>query len=271
MDRPEPLWRPICEEADQELQSTSLEGSKSSASRAAQGNASPPSPRTLKAIQTAMNDSSDEEKVDQEKRGGSVSPRTLLAIQQALAEEEGGAVDVANPLPQVICSSEEETEPDDLKSLPGEKSDLKGSLTSQGLRLKDFTFVGSSEDEMEEVIGQRNKALRSAVLQQSHERQKSEDETKTEQLTESRGWTEKEEELGMGESEQRLITEKGREDLVQQQYGATSSQNTLSTSLPVGRENETHHLQPKSLEVLQQKKGSDVKTESSEESESEGT
>ncbi|NXA81316.1 ERCC5 protein, partial [Thryothorus ludovicianus] len=63
--------------------------------------AAPPSPRTLLAIQAAMESSSDEEldagqlNVDQfVSEKGSVSPRTLRAIQQALSEDDKGEEDI---------------------------------------------------------------------------------------------------------------------------------------------------------------------------------
>lgn len=242
--RPEPLWRPVCEEEEKE-QSPPLEASKPSVSKQSRGGASPPSPRTLEAIQAAMNDSSDEEKVDEDKKDGGVSPRTLLAIQQALIEEKDVAaeqktlisssptklqVNIHHPVPQmVLSSSEEEAEPGDVKSLIIEKSDFKVNPTGQSLHVKDSLFV-SSEDEMEDVIGQRNKALRFAVLQQS------EAETKNGQLTEnirtgSRGQTEKEEEeLERRESEHGLITK--NRDPVQPQGASASTRNPLSIKVP---------------------------------------
>ncbi|XP_045567258.1 DNA excision repair protein ERCC-5 [Salmo salar] len=112
--RPEPLWKPISEEE-------SLEEGPSSSSKHPQdtnpslGDTAPTSPRTLKAIQAAMDSSfSDEDeedsswgrggrraeeeeedsswgrggrRADEEGAGGSVSPRTLLAIQRAIGEE----------------------------------------------------------------------------------------------------------------------------------------------------------------------------------------
>lgn len=294
VDRPEPLWRPVCEEEEEEeVQGTSSEHSKRSVSKQSQGDTSPPSPRTLKAIQAAINDSSDEETVNQDKRDGSVSPRTHLAIQQALAEDEEGApesrtlisssptklcANTHHHVPQVVISSSEaETEPDDVKSLPNEKSDDEENITSQSSPIKDYLFVNSSEDEMEEMIGQRNKALRVAAIQQSHKIElKLEDETKKGQLTEdittgSGGQTEKER-LVRTDSQHRLITENGH--LVQS--ASASSLNTLSINLSAERKTESHHLVPeqtsnKSLEVLKQRHGDNVKSESSEESESEGT
>ncbi|XP_052361806.1 DNA excision repair protein ERCC-5 homolog [Oncorhynchus keta] len=139
-ERPEPLWRPISEEE-------SLEEGPSSSSKHPQdpnprlGDTAPISPRTLKAIQAAMDSSfSDEEEKDsswgrggsraeEEEGGGSVSPRTLLAIQRATGEEldvgpSPNATTIGSspvkphpPSPQrpanrlfVISSSEEETE-----------------------------------------------------------------------------------------------------------------------------------------------------------------
>lgn len=283
--RPEPLWRPACEE-EEKVRSPSPEVSKPSVSKLSQGDTPPPSPRTLKAIQAAMNDSSDEEKVDRVKNGGSLSPRTLQAIQQALAEEEEGAaepgslissspaklqVNIPQPAPRVvISSSEEEREPDDVNSLPHEKSALKGNPTSQSSHVKDSLFVSSSEDEMEEVT---NKAL-SFALKQPRERE-TESETKKGQLIEDirtgrRGQTGKQEEL---ERRAGLITENG--DLVQPQGATASSQNNLPISLsaqisgkPPGAETEND---PVVLEPRRNKEERiEVKSEASEESESEG-
>lgn len=261
------------------MQDPSSEDSKPSVSKLSQGDESPPSPRTLEAIQAAMNDSSDEEKVGEGEKDGSVSPRTLLAIQQALTEEEGGAAEhrtrissspaklqgnIYHPAPPVvISSSEEETEPGNVNSLPNEKPDLK----SQSLHVKDSLLVSSSEDEMEDVIGQRNKALRFAALQQPHEREmKPEEETKKGELREdimagSRGRTEKQEELERRESQHASITKNG--DLVQPQGAAASDQNTLSINVPA-------QICGKRLRAETEIQPEDVKSEGSEESESEG-
>uniref|UniRef100_A0A7N6BYQ0 Excision repair cross-complementation group 5 n=1 Tax=Anabas testudineus TaxID=64144 RepID=A0A7N6BYQ0_ANATE len=285
-DRPEPLWRPVCEEQEEKVWGTSSEDSKPSVSKQSPGETSP---RTLKAIQAVINDSSDEEAVNQDKRDGSVSPRTQLAIQQALAEDEDGAETLISSSPTKLCanthhlvpqvvisSSDEETEPDDLKSSSNEKSDFKGNLTNQIVNRKDL-FVNSSEDEMEEVIGQRNKALRFAALQQSHEKeQTTEDETKKGQLTEditagSGGHTETEQ-LKNREPEHRLIRENG--DLVQSQSAAASCPNTLCISVSAERKTESPHSGPEqrsneSPNVLEQRNGDDnEETELEEETES---
>lgn len=295
VDRPEPLWRPVCEEEG--VQGTSSEDSKRCVSKQSQGDTSPPSPRTLKAIQAAINESSDEETVNQDKRDGSVSPRTYLAIQQALAEDKEGAAEsrtLINSSPTKLCantqhhvpqvvisSSEEETERDDVKSLPNEKSDVKGYIPSQSLPIKDTLFVDSSEDEMEERIGLINKALVFAAPQQSHEKeQKLEDATKKRHLTKdvttgSGGQTEREQ-LERTEPEHRMMTEKITEFLVPSQSAAASSLNTLSINLSAEGKTKSDHLVPeqtsnKSPEGVKQRHGEDVKSESGEESESEGT
>lgn len=232
-----------------------------------------------------MSDSSDEEKLDQDQKDGSVSPRTLLAIQRALAEEEDGAAErrtlisssptklqpkIHRPAPQVvISSSEEETEPDGFNSLQNAKSDLKVNPAGQNLHVKDALLVSSSEDEMEGVIGQRNKALHSAALQ--HEtKKKSEEETKKGQLTEDIRT-----ESRQAEKHEELITES--ED------PAASNQNTSSTNLsaqlcekPLTAETEVHPVLLKQrsnnvIEAPEERNGEDVKSEGSEESESEGT
>uniref|UniRef100_A0A3B5KU53 Excision repair cross-complementation group 5 n=1 Tax=Xiphophorus couchianus TaxID=32473 RepID=A0A3B5KU53_9TELE len=130
-DKPEPLWRPITEEED---------AVNPPVSKPSQPDTSPPSPRTLKAIQAAMSDSSDEEKLNPDSKDGKVSPRTLLAIQQALTEDE---VSVS-------------------------PSKLQTSPKRPSRRVVINSFLGSSsEDDLEEVIGEKNKAFRSAALRQS--------------------------------------------------------------------------------------------------------
>ncbi|XP_028972484.2 DNA repair protein complementing XP-G cells homolog [Esox lucius] len=92
--RPEPLWRPISEEESQEEEAP-RSPTQPQTSQTSPKDAAPPSPRTLKAIQAAMEDSfSDEDGVPRGRgdsgggQGGrGVSPRTLLAIQTAMTEE----------------------------------------------------------------------------------------------------------------------------------------------------------------------------------------
>ncbi|XP_028999263.1 DNA excision repair protein ERCC-5 [Betta splendens] len=252
-DRPKPLWRPVCEEEEEEkeeeVQGTSVEDSKPTTSTLSQEDISPPSPRTLKAIHAAMNDSSDEERINQDMKDGNLSPRTQLAIHQALSEDEDGAAkrsiptelqeDAQRPVTLVVVhSSEEETEPA-MTSLLSEKPDVQENPTSPSLHVKDSLFVSSSEDEMEEVIGQRNKALRFAALQQCQE-----NELKAEgEMTKG--------ELKRREPQNSLVFE--NRDLVQPQSVATSTPNPASISLSAA-----------------QGQGNDVvKSESSEESETE--
>lgn len=261
-DKPEPLWRPVCEEDEVEARPTTSEDIKPSVSKPSQGDASPPSPRTLSAIRAAMNDSSDEEKADPDEKNGGVSPRTLLAIQQALTEEEDGTAEGLNktsssvsrlqvnirPETHVVISSSDEEEKE-------EKSDLNNSSAGRRLHVKDRLFVSSSEDELEEVIGQRDKA-------------EAEEETEKGQSvgnlrTGSRGQTEKEDELERGEP---------------QNHQNTSSIN-LSPGLcgkPLHTEAEVHPVllereSNKITDAPEETNGDDVKSESSGESESEGT
>lgn len=287
--RPEPLWRPVCEE-EAKVRGSSPEVSKPSNSKISQGDMPPPSPRTLKAIEAAMEESSDEENGDSGKKDASLSPRTLLAIHKALAEEEEGSADqeslihisppkhrvnILHPSPQVVViSSEEEPHSSSLIFLPDENSKVQRNPTSQHVHVKDSLLVSSSEDEMEEVIGQRNKALRSALLEDTHEK-----ETKNGQLIEdlragSRGQTEKQEELERGAG---LTTSNG--DLVQLQGETASSLNNLPNrppaqicGKPLSAETEndsvvSEQTKDKSTEEDRLK----VKSEASEESESEGT
>lgn len=293
--RPEPLWRPVCEE-EAKVRGSSPEVSKPSNSKIFQGDTPPPSPRTLKAIEAAMEESSDEETGDSGKKDSSLSPRTLLAIHKALAEEEEGSADqeslihtsppkhrvnILHPTPQVVViSSEEEPHPSSLIFLPDENSKIQGNPTSQNVHVKDSLLVSSSEDEMEEVISQRNKALRLALLKDTHEREtKLEEETKNGQLiedlrTRSRGQTEKQEEL---ERRAGLTARNG--DLVQPQGETASSLNDIRIShsaqicgKPLSAETENDSV------VSEQTKNKtteedrlEVKSEASEESESEGT
>ncbi|KAM9825505.1 DNA excision repair protein ERCC-5 homolog [Syngnathus typhle] len=155
VDKPEPLWRPISED-EEKKQVPPPDDCQASASKLH----SPPSPRTLKAIQAAMSDSSDVEK--QEESDGKVSPRTLIAIQRALEEDEKedgatrqtpSASSVAK-LQMDIGSSEEETEPiGDAK----EKTDFK--------RVADHLF-DSGSDSMDEVIGRRYEAVHTSAATQ---------------------------------------------------------------------------------------------------------
>ncbi|XP_034075192.1 DNA repair protein complementing XP-G cells isoform X1 [Gymnodraco acuticeps] len=296
VDRPEPLWRPAAEEGPEGWGHTSEDSkpsvskpfvSKPSVSKPSFGNTSPPSPRTLKAIQGAMDDSSDEDKVDQDRKEGGVSPRTLLAIQQALAEEEGGFArhgtfinstatklqfNVPPPAPHVVISSSEE-EPD---TLPKGESDLKGNPTGQSVHVKDVWLDSSSEDETEAVNGERNKAVHFAPLQQRHKTGlSSEGETQKGKLAEdmkigSRG----QEELEGRESEHGLMSKP--------EGAAASSQITLSNNpsaalrvKALSAEREAGHAvllkqeSNKVIEALEERNGDDVKLQRSEESDSE--
>ncbi|XP_069381394.1 DNA excision repair protein ERCC-5 homolog isoform X2 [Paralichthys olivaceus] len=279
-DRPEPLWRPVCE-GEEEKSSPSKEDSKRSASKPPQGDTSPPSPRTLQAIQSAMNDSSDEEKVD--KKDGSVSPRTQLAIQRVLAEEEDGGdeqrnvsvnlqTNIHHSVPQVVInSSEEETEPLDAKCLQNEKSNSQENPTGRSPHVNDSLLVSSSEDEMEDVIAQRNRALHLAVLQKPQRKElRSEEEMKDGELTEdvmtgSGGQIEKQVELERTESEHRLITKK--DVLVQPHVAAVSSQNELSINLSAQRCEKP--LSETEVQPVLSEQRRNMSTEGGEESESE--
>ncbi|XP_077418989.1 DNA excision repair protein ERCC-5 homolog [Vanacampus margaritifer] len=166
VDKPEPLWRPVSEEKDKKHVSCS-EDCKASGSKLD----SPPSPRTMKAIQAAMSDSSDGETVKQDEGRGSVSPRTLIAIQRAMAEEdedeeEDGlkhrpqSSNSATKLQIVISSSEEEMEPDAIGDVVKERTHFKG-ITERKTAPGDLLDIRS--DYMEEIIGQRNKAFHIAT------------------------------------------------------------------------------------------------------------
>ncbi|XP_056268211.1 DNA excision repair protein ERCC-5 isoform X2 [Pseudoliparis swirei] len=265
-DRPEPLWRPACEGKAQ-VAGPSSEPSRPLVSKPTRGDASPPSPRTLKAIRAAMNDSSEEETLEQDKKDGSVSPRTLLAIQQALAEEEDSPstkmkAKTTHAVPQVVIScSEEEGEPDVVNSLPHEKSDFKENPAVQRLQAEDGLFTSSSEDETECTVGRRDEALCFAAPQKTQ--MKSETETKQRDLAED---------IGLGNRGQ---TEKHKELITKTNAVAAFNRNTLSTNLRAQpcAETEMHPgpLKQRSDEVtdaLEERSGDDVKSEGGEKSES---
>lgn len=266
---PEPLWRPVCEEEE------NVQGSSSevSVSKPSQGDMPPASPRTMKAIQAAMKDSSEEEEEGgRVKNQGDVSPRTLLAIQQALAEEEdipaeqGTLISSSAPKQQVnihqvvISSSEEEPEPDHVNSVLNEKSDLKGNPTGQSSHEKDILVVSSSEDETE--------------LKQPHERETESEQEKGQMMENTSAGSRRQ----TGEPEEpdtraALITR--TEDLVRPQGATGGGQDGLPISLSVSAvsENPPMVLEPAintPTDVPEER--IDVKSEGSEEeSESEGT
>ncbi|CAB1421658.1 unnamed protein product [Pleuronectes platessa] len=276
-DRPEPLWRPVGE-GEEDKPSPSKEDFKRSASEPAQGDTSPPSPRTLEAIQAAMNDGSDEEMVERGKKDGSVSPRTLLAIQKVLVEEEDSGADQRNvsvnlqtdihrAVPQVVLiSSEEETEPHDAKCLLT-STDSRENTTGRSPHVINSLLVSSSEDEMEDVIGQRNKALHTAVLPQPYRKEMRSGE-----------------EIKDGEVKEDVTAGSGgqiekKDDLVQPHVAAASSQNTSSIHLSAQRSGKPQSAETPpvlseqrrnvSAETLEERDEDDVKSEGGEESESE--
>lgn len=276
---PEPLWRPVSEE-EEDVQGSS---SEVSVSKPSQGDTPPASPRTMKAIQAAMKDSSDEEEEGgRVKNQGGLSPRTLLAIQQALAEEEdspaeqGRLISSLPPKQQVnihqvvISSSEEEPEPDNVNSVSNEKSDLKRNPTGQSSHEKDSLVVSSSEDETEEVIGQRNKALCVAQLKQPHERETESEQEKGQMMentsTGSRRQTEEPEEP---ETRAALITR--AEDLVRPQGATGVSQDGLPIGVSVQICGNPPMVLEPTINTDVPEERINVKSEGSEESESEGT
>lgn len=196
VDKPEPLWRPACEEDDKTwggvtLDKTKGQKSKSSESETtlnSQEKATPPSPRTLKAIQAALDDSLDEEAG--ECKDGSVSPRTLIAIQQALANEEE-SIDgpqfqhlTTQPfghsqqsVPQVIISSsEEEAEPCEVAAGSVLPNEIPKGVDNAAINVKDSLLVSSSDEEMEkDLIGHStNQTELSEIVAVSEEARKSE-------------------------------------------------------------------------------------------------
>lgn len=171
--RPEPLWRPTAEEEEEDNEpGPSSDVPELSVSQPVRESPRPASPRTLKAIQAAMADSSDKEEEEPIGKGGGASPRTLLAIQQALAEEEDHFLEPAvvssdsppetqmsrdGPAPRaVLSSSDEEAESDPGKSGPQDSLNLNRNKTNPSSHMKDGLLASSSEDEVEEVIGRRS-------------------------------------------------------------------------------------------------------------------
>lgn len=248
-DKPKPLWRPVGEE-EEEVRASSSKDPETSETKPSQGDECPPSPRTLEAIQAALNDCSDEE--GDPEQDGRVSPRTLLAIQQALTEEEDGtSVLPAKPKtslhrPIVISSSDEETRPS-----PEETSDFQTNAAAQSPPMEDSLLDSSSEEEMEEVIEERNKALQLAALQQTELASEDDQTRETEEL----------------------------EELRQTEFdppGDESNQNPLTISppsKPESTETDTHpgnSEEKKNIRDLEETNGDEVKSESGEESDSEG-
>ncbi|XP_056134816.1 DNA excision repair protein ERCC-5 homolog [Lampris incognitus] len=195
-DKPKPLWQPICEEDVLVGPSSFPKPSVLKLSPPHKEDTSPPSPRTLKAIQNAMAESSDEEEEMLKKRDGSVSPRTHLAIQQALAEEEDSITESTTPIVRpptkshipspapclVISTSEEEKEADDppFVNSPAKQSSsgVRRTISEQSVCVKDGLMASSSEDEFEDLIVQKNRSFHSAILE--HVPGQSDREAKTE-------------------------------------------------------------------------------------------
>ncbi|XP_076011437.1 DNA excision repair protein ERCC-5 [Genypterus blacodes] len=286
-DRPEPLWRPVSEEEEA--------GGPSYISRPSlysQKDTSPPSPRTLRAIQAAMSDISEEEEEEEEvhdKRGGDMSPRTLLAIQQALMEDDydgpagsGSQAHLQHLVPQVVISSEEEKEADDepkiTHSLTSDHPKVQGNIGGQS-HVRDNLLVSSSEDEIEEVIEQRNTAPHSATLLQPQDTERGET---TETRSRRQDGTERRDDSERREAERRPTTEKLDHEEDQHQEAVVPDQKTQSIHSPArihGTTPSTEHktemspLMPEqkseeSIEILEERNG-DVKEDSSKESESE--
>ncbi|KAJ0002315.1 hypothetical protein NQD34_002111 [Periophthalmus magnuspinnatus] len=171
--KPEPLWRPVCEEDEKQCDPViqdKTKDQKPTVSEKCEDDALPPSPRTLEAIRAALNDSSDEDG-DRDNTDGSVSPRTLLAIQRAMAEDGGDdqfktntKSDGLQSVPQVIIdTSDEDAEENQMVVDTNSQSKILDRIDSQSLDVKDSLLMSSSDDEMGDVIAQRNKALRSAA------------------------------------------------------------------------------------------------------------
>uniref|UniRef100_A0A3P9JET5 ERCC excision repair 5, endonuclease n=1 Tax=Oryzias latipes TaxID=8090 RepID=A0A3P9JET5_ORYLA len=236
-DRPEPLWKPVLEDED-EVQATCSGDSKPPQRLQREG--TPPSPRTLKAIQAAMNDSSNEDEAAQ--KDGSVSPRTVRAIQQALTEKEEDE-SLHHPIPPVdISSSDEET-----RASLSETSEFNRNAAGQSPVIDDSSYSSSSEEEMEEVIGQRNKALRYAALDLPHD-------TATESKEKNRKPPEKEEDPEQREQDAALESSEDR---------------ARNRDHQPDRGNHSELLERKVDKTSEETNKDDTKPESSEESDSE--
>lgn len=252
-----------------------MDESKPSTSKLSQGDATPPSPRTLKAIEAAMAESSDEEKGHSDKKDGHLSPRTMLAIQEALAEEEDGSSDQSKPLhgsppkqqvtlhqpaPQVVVSSsEDEADLSDLTILPGANLNAEKKPSSQNVHVQDILLVSSSEDEMDEAIARRNKALRATLQEEAEEK-----EAKNKELGDG-GRT------GSGQQETRAVLDG---DLARRHGEAAPRVGNLpiSTSTQEGVKPSTAETENGTVESEQKtKEATEVKLVGSDDSESEGT
>lgn len=268
--RPEPLWRPAGEK-EVEVRGSSLDESKPSTSKLSQGDAAPPSPRTLKAIEAAMAESSDEEKGLSDKNDGRLSPRTMLAIQEALAEEGGSSSDQSRPVwlhssppklqvtvhqaaPQVvISSSDEEADLCILTVLPSEIPNAEKKPSSLNVHVKDSLLVSSSEDEAEEAIAQRNKAFPVALQEDVEEM-----ETKNKELGDERR-------TGNGKQVEPQMRAALNGNVAQQHLPISTSAQVCVKPFPAETENSSMESEQKI------KAPNEVKLVSSDDSESEGT
>ncbi|XP_034048515.1 DNA repair protein complementing XP-G cells homolog [Thalassophryne amazonica] len=295
VDRGEPLWRPAGQE-EEETSGPSLEEMKPAVSKPAvssQGDTSPPSPRTLRAIQSAMNDSSDEES-----QSGSVSPRTLLAIQQAL-EGDGAAesktlnsvstteaqVHFQHHVPPVVISiideeAELENVPKFLNYKPNINLNCEGKQRGQNAFVTCDLFVSGSEDEMEDVIGQRNRALQQQFDREKEAESNKESEVKSEDQTSTdrRRQPEQQGEPEKNESDHGQMTLSLSHKNDQLRKTVAADKNTLSVNLsaqlsgnpfsvaecPFLQEQKQQHTP-----VLEDKVGDGVNSKGSEESDSE--
>ncbi|KAM9454231.1 DNA excision repair protein ERCC-5 homolog [Clarias gariepinus] len=214
--RPEPLWRPASEGIPEENEPASSSSSSTTpkpiiCSEEPASDGAPPSPRTLKAIQAAMMDSSADEdeltskKTLQDEGNGGVSPRTLQAIQSALTEDSNVPEDLCREvslIPHqkkyvVISSSDDDDDnaKDQAESTAMERSVLDEAQEGGGVSprtllaiqralgekepftaIKKVEQVGllssSEEEEMEKVVGVKSKEFKAATLPKKMESEK---------------------------------------------------------------------------------------------------
>ncbi|KAF5902608.1 DNA repair protein complementing XP-G cell, partial [Clarias magur] len=205
--RPEPLWRPVSDGIPEENQPASSSSSSATpkptiCSEEQPSDGAPPSPRTLKAIQAAMMDSSSDEdeltskKTLQDEGNGGVSPRTLQAIQSALTEDSNVPEDLCREVSLIshqkkyviISSSDDDDNGGDGKESTAmersvsDKAQEGGGVSPRTLlaiqralgEKEPFTAIrkaeqvgllsSSEEEEMDKVVGVKSKEFKSAAL-----------------------------------------------------------------------------------------------------------
>ncbi|XP_053532353.1 DNA excision repair protein ERCC-5 [Ictalurus punctatus] len=174
--RPEPLWRPVSDGIREENEPTSSSSSSTTpkpiiCSEEQPSDGAPPSPRTLRAIQAAMMDSSSDEdelaskkmirdgcgKVSSRDGNGGVSPRTLQAIQRALMEDNNVSEDLCRAVQSqqkkyVIVSSSDDDD-DQTESTVVERSILGEAREAGGVSPQTLLGLQRALGEKESFTG----------------------------------------------------------------------------------------------------------------------